>query len=279
MINAGEAKVFMSARDTLIRSYMAGAILSLAAAFAVTVSVRTGEPVIGAILFPVGFCMLYLLGFDLLTGVFTLAPLALIDKRPGVRLRSVLRNWTLVFFGNFAGALTVALMMAITFTFAFTTDPNDVGKAIGAIGESRTVGYAEHGAAGMLTLFIRGVLCNWMVSTGVVGAMMSNSVPGKVIAMWMPILVFFYMGFEHSVVNMYLFPSGLMLGGDFSIGDYFLWNEIPTVVGNLVGGLAFVGLTVYATHVRTKTPLTPSLPSQANGSPVAIGKERLQPRR
>ena len=103
----------------------------------------------------------------------------------------------------------------------------------------------------MLTLFTRGVLCNWMVSTGVVAAMISTHVSGKVIAMWMPILIFFYMGFEHSVVNMFLFPSGLMLGGDFSIADYFLWNEIPTVVGNLVGGLTFVGLTVYATHART----------------------------
>ncbi|TDC81181.1 formate/nitrite transporter family protein [Micromonospora sp. KC606] len=262
MIDAGEAKVFMAARDTLIRAYMAGAILALAAAFAVTITVKTGEPVVGAILFPVGFCMLYLLGFDLLTGVFTLVPLALIDRRPGVRFRSVLRNWSLVFVGNFAGALTVALMMAVTFTFAFTAEPNDVGQAIGNIGEGRTVGYAEHGAAGMLTLFIRGVLCNWMVSTGVVGAMMSTSLSGKVIAMWMPILVFFYMGFEHSVVNMYLFPSGLMLGGDFSVMDYLVWNEIPTVIGNLVGGLTFVGLTVYATHARTGTmrnrPVSPA---------------------
>ena len=57
--------------------------------------------------------------------------------------------------------------------------------------------------------------------------------------------------FEHSIVNMYLFPSGLMLGGQFSIMDYFLWNEIPTVLGNIVGGLAFVGLTLYSTHIRT----------------------------
>jgi formate/nitrite transporter len=241
----------MSTRDTIIRAFMAGAILALAAAFAVTVTVQTGQPLVGALLFPVGFCLLYLLGFDLLTGVFTLVPLALIDRRPGVRLPTVLRNWTLVFFGNFAGALIVALMMSVILTYAFTVEPNAVGQQLGTIGESRTVGYAEHGAAGMLTLFIRGVLCNWMVSTGVVAAMISTSVSGKVIAMWMPILVFFYMGFEHSVVNMFLFPSGLMLGGDFSLGDYLLWNEIPTVVGNLVGGLTFVGLTLYATHART----------------------------
>jgi formate/nitrite transporter len=251
MIDAGESKVFMSTRDTLIRAYMAGAILALAAAFAVTITVQTGQPLVGALLFPVGFTLLYLLGFDLLTGVFTLVPLAYIDRRPGVTLYGVLRNWVLVFIGNFAGALTVAVMMAITFTFAFTEAPDAVGQKLGAIGASRTVGYAAHGMAGMITLFTRGVLCNWMVSTGVVAAMLSTSVSGKVIAMWMPILVFFYLGFEHSVVNMYLFPSGLMMGGKFSIADYFIWNEIPTVIGNLVGGLAFVGLTLYSTHART----------------------------
>ena len=251
MIDAGESKIFMSTRDTLIRSYMAGAILSLAAAFAVTVNVQTGQPLAGAMLFPVGFILLYLLGFDLLTGVFTLTPLALIDKRPGVTVGGILRNWGLVFVGNFAGALTVAVMMAIIFTYGFTEPPNAVAQKIGTIGEGRTVGYAAHGAAGMLTLFIRGVLCNWMVSTGVVGAMVSTNVTGKVVTMWMPIMLFFYMGFEHSIVNMYLFPSGLMLGGNFSIYDYLVWNEIPTVLGNLVGGISFVGLTLYSTHVRT----------------------------
>ncbi|STX15407.1 Formate channel 1 [Kocuria rosea] len=205
-------------------------------------------------LFPVGFCLLYLLGFDLLTGVFTLVPLALIDRRPGVTVRSMLRNWGLVFAGNFAGAFVVAVLMAIIFTYGFSLPPDEVGRQIGEIGEGRTVGYAEFGAAGMLTLFVRAVLCNWMVSTGVVAAMMSTSVSGKVIAMWMPIMLFFYMGFEHSIVNMFLFPSGLLLGGGFSVMDYLVWNEIPTVLGNLVGGLTFVGLTLYATHARTGAP-------------------------
>ena len=116
---------------------------------------------------------------------------------------------------------------------------------------ARTLGYEKFGAAGMLTLFIRGMLCNWMVSTGVVGAMISTSVSGKVIAMWMPIMLFFGMAFEHSVVNMFLFPSALLLGGAFSWMDYLIWNEIPTVLGNLVGGLSFTGLTLYATHIKT----------------------------
>ena len=97
MVDAGESKLLMSTRDTLIRSYMAGAILALAAAFAVTVTVNTGNALVGAMLFPVGFIMLYLMGFDLLTGVFTLAPLAVLDKRPGATWSGVLRNWRLVF--------------------------------------------------------------------------------------------------------------------------------------------------------------------------------------
>src|SRR5205085_2678185 len=213
MVDAGESKVFMSTRDTLIRAYMAGAILALAAWFAVTITVNTGQPLAGAILFPVGFCILYLLGFDLVTGVFVLTPLALIDKRPGVTLKGVLRNWGLVFCGNFAGAFTVAVLMATIFTYGFSTDPGKVGALLGSIGESRTLGYAKDGAAGLLTLVLRAARCNWMVSTGLVGAMISTSVSGKVIAMWMPIMVFFAVPFERSVVNMFLFPTGLMLGG------------------------------------------------------------------
>jgi formate transporter len=195
--------------------------------------------------------MLYLLGYDLFTGVCVLTPLALIDKRPGVTVAGVARNWALVFFGNFAGALTTAVMMSIVFTFGFATEPNAVGKLIAGIGEARTLGYEKYGASGMLTLFVRAMMCNWMVSTGVIGAMLSTSVPGKVIAMWMPITVFFFMTFEHSVVNMFLFPSAILMGGHLTVMDYLLWNEIPTLIGNIVGGIAFTGLMLYSTHVRT----------------------------
>src|SRR5215207_9514511 len=137
MVDAGESKVFMSTRDTLIRAFMAGALLSLAAVFAVSITVQTNSPLLGAILFPVGFCMLYLLGFDLLTGVFVLSPLALIDRRPGVTAGGVLRNWGLVFVGNFAGALLVAVMMAFVFTYGFSTGPGPVGQKLAGIGVAR----------------------------------------------------------------------------------------------------------------------------------------------
>ena len=83
MVDAGESKIYMATRDVVIRAYMAGGILALAAVFAITVAIQTGMPILGAILFPVGFCILYLMGFDLLTGVFVLTPLAWFDKRVG----------------------------------------------------------------------------------------------------------------------------------------------------------------------------------------------------
>src|SRR5438445_1909702 len=91
MVDAGEYKIFMSTRDTIIRAYMAGAILALAAAMAVTINVQTGVPIVGASFFPVGFCMLYLFGFVLLTGLFVLCSLSLIEKRQGVTFGGVLR--------------------------------------------------------------------------------------------------------------------------------------------------------------------------------------------
>ncbi|RVU83759.1 formate/nitrite transporter family protein [Leucothrix sargassi] len=251
MVDAGESKIHMSTRDTLIRAFMAGAILGLAAAFAITVITTTGNVVLGSVLFPVGFMMLYLMKFDLLTGVFTLVPLALLDKRPGVTTKEVMRNWGLVFIGNFAGALTTAFFMSYILTYGYNTDGGAVAQKVATIGESRTVGYQEQGLAGWITIFIRGMLCNWMVSMGVVGAMICTTTTGKMAAMWMPVMLFFFMGFEHSIVNMFLFPFSMIMGGEFTVYDYLIWNELPTALGNLVGGFLLVGLPIYLTHVRT----------------------------
>jgi formate/nitrite transporter len=250
MVDSGEQKIFMSTKDTYVRAFMAGAILALAAFFAITVITKTGNPLLGAVLFPVGFIMLYLCKFDLLTGVFTLVPLALIDKRPGCTMNGLMRNWGLVFLGNLSGALMVAFFASFILTYGYQIDGGAVADKVSTIGESRTLGYKEQGVLGWFTIFIRGMLCNWMVSMGVVGAMISTSAGAKMAAMWMPIMLFFYMAFEHSIVNMFLFPFSMIMGGDFTIMDYIIWNELPTALGNLFGGFLLVGLPLYLTHVR-----------------------------
>jgi formate/nitrite transporter len=262
MVDAGESKLFMHPRDVLLRAFMAGAILAIAVALAITAAVQTGYPIVGAIIFPVGFCILNLLGFDLLTGVFALVPLALFDKRPGANISGMLKNWGLVAAGNLAGALFSATLIAISFTFAFSTEPTAVGKAFAKAAEARTLGFAEYGMAGWFTVFVKGILCNWMVSIGVVGAMYSKTVGGKVIAMWMPILIFFGLVFEHAVVNMYLFPLGMMMGAPITVGDWLFWNEIPVILGNLVGGLLLTGTVLYATHLKPGTTRSPAIKAE-----------------
>ena len=83
-------------------------------------------------------------------------------------------------------------------------------------------------------------------------------------------MLFFYMVFEHSIVNMFLFPFSMIMGGDFNVVDYFVWNEIPTALGNLAGGFLLVGLPLYYTHVRTSperklTPTQMSTPANQTG--------------
>ncbi|OEE38679.1 formate/nitrite transporter family protein, partial [Vibrio anguillarum] len=225
--------------------------LAIAVAVAITAAVQTGVPIVGALVFPVGFCILNLMGFDLLTGVFALAPLALFEKRAGVTKAGVLRNWGLVGLGNLIGAVAVAFLVALTFTMNFSIEPSAVGQAFIKASTARTLGFAEHGINGWITVFVKGILCNWMVCLGVVGAMTSTTVSGKVVAMWLPIFIFFGLVFEHAVVNMYLFPLGMMLGAKFTIVDWLVWNQIPATLGNLVGGLLFTGLSLYMTHGKT----------------------------
>lgn len=255
MVDAGEAKVFMSARDTIIRGAMAGSILAIAVAVAITTIVQTGVGIAGALVFPVGFVILNLMGFDLVTGVFGLAPLAKFDNRPGVTWGGVLRNWGLVGLGNFIGALAVAYLLAVSLTMNFSIDANAVVQKFIAVSTGRTLGFAEHGMDGWITVFVRGIFCNWMVCLGVVGAMTSKSVSGKVLAMWLPIFIFFALVFEHTVVNMFLFPLGMMLGAEFTVMEWLNWNLIPTILGNLIGGLAVTTGMLYLTHGKTKPAL------------------------
>lgn len=254
MMEAGEEKLNMSTKDTLIRGAGAGALLTLAAFFALTVITKTGSLIFGAILFPIGFIMLNMLKFDLVTGVFTLAPLPVIAKRAGATWAKVFRNWSLVFISNFAGALFVVFLASFSVRMGYSGSAEEIFPKfhglLEKVGDGRTLGFEKYGVLGWFTCFVRGILCNWMVSMGVIGAMYAQSSVGKFFCMWAPIMCFFFMIFEHAVVNMFLFPFAMTMGANFSLGDFFLWNEIPTVLGNIVGGLGLVGLPIYLTYYK-----------------------------
>lgn len=109
------------------------------------------------------------------------------------------------------------------------------------------------GAEGMTLALIKAMLCNWMVTLGAVMAMTSKSTAGKILAMWLPILTFFGQGFEHTVVNMFVIPAGMLLGAKVSFGDWWLWNGIPVLLGNFLGGVLFTGLLFYLSQKSFKS--------------------------
>jgi formate/nitrite transporter FocA (FNT family) len=78
--------------------------------------------------------------------------------------------------------------------------------------------------------------------------MSPTSTIGKIATAWVPVFVFFAQGFEHSVVNMFLIPTGMMLGAKVTVADWWLWNQIPVTLGHLVGGFTFTGLALYMTY-------------------------------
>ena len=118
---------------------------------------------------------------------------------------------------------------------------------------ARSAGFANLGAYGIGTAFVRAMLCNWMVCLGVVMAVAASTSAGKIIGCWLPIVIFFGQGFEHAVVNMSLFPLGLMLGAPATVSQYLLYNELPVTIGNLVGGFLFTGLALYLAYPSSAT--------------------------
>jgi formate/nitrite transporter FocA (FNT family) len=80
------------------------------------------------------------------------------------------------------------------------------------------------------------------------GALSSRSRAGKVIAMWLPITTFFAHGYEHSVVNMFVIPAGMLLKALVSTGQWWSWNQIPLTLGNIIRGALFTGAALWLTH-------------------------------
>jgi formate/nitrite transporter len=262
MIEAGTRKAALSASDLLVRGALSGAILGIATQLAITAAVQTGVPLAGALIFPVGFVMIVLLNLELVTGSFAVLPMAQMDDR--VRFADTLRNWGYSYVGNLAGGLLYAGLAWGALTMFGETAAGPVGERVAAIADAKTLAYAAHGGAGWAAAFAKAMLCNWMVCMGVVMSMVGQSTVSKIVAAWLPISIFFGLGYEHAVVNMFLIPAGMLLGAKTTADSWWMWNQIPVTLGNLVGGFLFTGLALYSTY-RTRAPkVTPA----ANKAPA-----------
>jgi formate/nitrite transporter len=260
MIDAASKKLALAPRDLLIRGAISGALLGAATSLAFGAAVTTGQPLVGALVFPVGFVMIVLLGLELVTGSFALLPLAPMEGKSS--WGSVASNWSWVFLGNLLGSMLYGGLLAIALTNMGTAAPAGVAARIVAIAEAKTVANEALGAAGMISVFVKAILCNWLVCMGVVMAMTSTSTVGKIAAAWLPIVTFFAQGFEHAVVNMFIIPTGMLMGAKVSVYQWWVWNQIPVTLGNIVGGLLFTGLALYATYKPAGRPKASQVPAQ-----------------
>ena len=200
LIHSGVVKTNLTAQQMFVRGTLSGAILGAATTLALTAAAQTGLPIVGALVFPVGFVVILMLGLELVTGSFALIPLAILEGR--TTIAKGLKNFAIVIpahvFG--AGLYAVLYVAVITYLGTDTTDP--MIQAIINMAEHKVLPYAAVGAGGVLVAIIKAMLCNWMVALGTVMFYTSTSASGKILGMWLPVLTFFGLGLEHAVVNM-----------------------------------------------------------------------------
>ncbi len=264
-LNAAVKKAGLSASSMLIRGALAGVFLGYATSL-VFVALSQGLPaLVGAIIFPVGFVMLVLLGFELATGNFALLPAALMDRR--ISLGAMMRNWAWVYVGNLIGSVLYAVLFYLAITSFGTNNGAMLGDLVRQAAERKTLAFAALGVSGWGTAFIKAMLCNWMVTIGTMLAFASRSTIGKIAAMWLPITIFFAHGYEHSIVNMFLIPAGMFLGAHVSPGQWWWWNQIPVTLGNILAGALLTGGALWYTYAQNQE--FASRPSEARSS-VAV---------
>jgi formate transporter len=239
-VAAGAAKAQLKIWDLLQRGFLSGALLGFATTVAFSANAQGLPPIVGAVLFPTGFAMIVVLGLELVTGNFALLPTAWIAKQAA--LSRVVANLFWVFFGNLIGGCVYAGLYAVVVTQFHHAPATGAGALIVAAAQAKTLGYEKLGAAGIWLAMIKAALCNWMVCMGVVMGLTSRSTLGKIAGCWLPIFIFFALGYEHSVVNMFVIPAGIWMGAPVSLGDWWLWNQLPVTLGNLIGGFLFVGV-------------------------------------
>ena len=259
ILEAARKKATLPVRDLMIRGILAGVFLGYATSLVMVVSSQGLPAIVGAILFPVGFVMLVLLGLELATGNFALLPAGLLSR--DVRFGELLRNWGWVYLGNLIGSVAYAFFFYLAVTNFMTSDGGTLGEMLRQAAQKKTLAYAALGYRGWMTAVVKGVLCNWMVTFGVVLAFVSRSTFGKVVAMWLPIMTFFAHGYEHSIVNMFVIPAGMFFHAPVSVGKWWWWNQVPVTLGNIVSGALFTGALLYLTY---------GTPSQSSHEPVLL---------
>ena len=240
----GILKADMPAQALLALAVLAGAFIAFGAMFFTLALTGSGlgfgpTRVLGGVAFSLGLILVLVGGAELFTGN-VLMVMGWADGR--VTTRALLRNWGLVYVGNFAGAAAMALLAHGAGVFAL--DSGNVGETARRIAEVKT-------ALPFASAFWKGVLCNILVCLAVWLCFAAHTVVDKILAIVWPITAFVALGFEHSIANMYFIPAGALAGGlESGVIRGLAANLVPVTLGNVVGGGVFVAAAYYVVYLR-----------------------------
>jgi formate/nitrite transporter len=246
--HVGVKKAHMPALEMFFLAILAGAFIALGAVFATTVAAGGGAWPFGVIKllvglsFSLGLILVIVGGAELFTGNNLIA-MAWASRQ--VTTGALLRNWGIVYLGNFAGSVGTAILTFLARHYTFG------GGAVGHTALAIANGKVQLDFIQALAL---GILCNALVCLAVWLTFSARSTVDKIAAIIFPITAFVAAGFEHSVANMYFIPSGLLIkqldpafaaqsGLDLTAltwGNFLLRNLLPVTLGNIIGGSLLV---------------------------------------
>lgn len=228
---------------------MAGAFVALAGVASTAAAATVGDPslakLVSGCVFPAGLAMVIVAGSELFTGN-NLMIMGILSRV--ISARQMLRSWGVVYLGNFVGAALVAALCVLGHVFSAF----DGRLAASVIAIAQAKASLSFGDA-----FVRGILCNFLVCIAVWMASAAKSVPGKILAVFFPIMTFVVAGFEHSVANMYYLTAGLLTAAQtgaaaegLTWGRALVSNLLPVTLGNLVGGVLLVGVSAWYLYLK-----------------------------
>ena len=259
--DSGIAKAEGKTSRLLIWALLAGAYIAFGAQASQMVSFNLlADPdslgvgrLVSAAVFPVGLMMVVLCGAELFTGN-CLMIIGVLDRK--IRISGMLRNWVLVYLGNFLGALLVVALMKSTGLW---------GTGSGLLGASVIKTAQAKVQLSFGQAFVRGILCNWLVCLAVWMSTGARETVSKIFAIWFCIGLFVISGFEHSIANMYFIPAGIAAAADsglaqlagcdvsvLTVGNFLIKNLLPVTLGNILGGGLFVGMVYWFTGRKLK---------------------------
>ncbi|MDE6267076.1 MAG: formate/nitrite transporter family protein [Muribaculaceae bacterium] len=187
------------------------------------------QKILSGAMFPIGLILIVTLGAELFTGNNALLIPAYMTRQ--CSLKDIIRNWVMVYVGNFFGAVTFTVLLVY---YAGLTDADIYRNAATGIAQAKV-------SMPWGVVFVKGIGANWCVCMGVWMALTARTFTGKILGCWIPVMAFVAFGYEHCIANMFYFPLGMLHGADVTIMEAITRNMIPSTLGNIAGGALMVG--------------------------------------